>query len=296
MMNKFQKFKESRLYKLDETTYIHGLAAVHTRMRVFIHLFNLHCKLHVDLSKSQARGADKVEKGRREKLLQDKFRLEMNICVEEPRHGGGTSTTGRVARQAFEDPEKLSRILELDFNLVYNLSALTTALSSSAMINTDEFGRLCKETSTLYDKLHPNIPKNTSMHRLLEHGEEIVKTYNLPPIFFSEEGPECKNKLYRGDKQHHARLSSRIKIMQDVYERNLAWSDPFIFASSISQRLKKKKKRTDMSPLLKKILILPANSNQEYEGDEMEEEEEIEFGDDFELSLRDNDGELEVFE
>lgn len=302
LMNKYCEFQKSKNFKLDESTYIHGLAPMHTRMRCFIHLMNVSCKKNLDPSKSQARGQDKVDAKARKKIIQDRFREKMNICVEEPRQGGGTSTTGKIAQIALENSDLTAEILELDYNLVNNIGALTGALSSSYMINVKEFDDLCKSTSLLYNELHPNIPKNTTLHRLLDHGGDIVKGYELPPIFYSEEGSESKNKDYRIDKLRHSRLDSREHIMRDMYQRNLVWSDPLTFANSISQRIQKKKKRKEMSPLLKKLLIIPDEHLDTTEPEmneicETEEQEDVE--DDWgnvEYQFVQNDVEFELFQ
>lgn len=277
-MNRYEEFKLHKNYKFNAATLFHGLPPVHTRMRMFIHLFNVSTKLCLDSSKSQVRGDENKAKVKARKiLLQQRFRDRLNIRIEEPSVNGGTTTRGREARIALESP-LLPEILELDPKMVDGFSALSLALCSPFMINVQEYDKLATETSRLYEKNHPNLPKNATSHKVLDHGKDFVKLFRLPPIFYSEEGSEGKNKFYRSDKNFHARLDSREHIMQDVFERNLLWSDPLIFAASLTRRIHEKQrrsaKRPPMSPTLNKILIIPEPQSEQQEINEHEEEEE----------------------
>lgn len=297
-MNHYEDFKHQKEFKLRPETYIHGLPPVHTRMRLFVTLMNVACKLHVDPSKSQARGDDKIIAQERKKEIQKEFREKLNLRVEEPRASGGTSTTGKVARLALEKYHKeTAEILKINPQLVKNCGLITSALSSSYHINPDPFEDLCRETGELYVQCHPNIFMSNTMHKVTAHGGQIVRQYKLAPIFYAEEGSEAKNKHYKHDKAHHARLDCREHIMKDLFCRSLHYSDPLTFADSIQRRLRKSQKnRTPMSDELKKLLIIPQEP-QEEESQESNVIEEEELPDDeMEFFFSDNAEEFELIE
>lgn len=212
--------------------------------------------------------------------------------VEEPRSGGGTSTTGNVARRAFDNPKLLAEILELDEQMVENLSLLLSALSMHHSINIDEFGKLCDETHSIYVSKYKNIAMNVSLHKLLVHGVDILKLSILPPGYMSEEAAEAKNKYFRLDRQFHARRVSRVANLTDVYKRSMAMSDPKISSLGLEERMKKKKK-IPISPELQKLILLEEiaiseevdnnESGVEMIGDSDESEDETEEDDEDDL-------------
>lgn len=213
--------------------------------------------------------------------------------VEEPRSGGGTSTTGNVARRAFDNPKLLAEILELDEQMVENLSLLLSALSMHHSINIDEFGKLCDETHSIYVSKYKNIAMNVSLHKLLVHGVDILKLSILPPGYMSEEAAEAKNKYFRLDRQFHARRVSRVANLTDVYKRSMAMSDPKISSLGLEERMKKKKKKIPISPELRKLILLEEiatteevdnnESGVEMIGDSDESEDETEEDDEDDL-------------
>lgn len=255
-------------------------------MRTFGHLINLSCKLHLDKTKSQARGQDGVEAKNRKQTIKARFVEKFNMRIEEPRPCGGTSTTGNTARVAFNNPSLLAEILELDVEMVKNFSLLLAAISTHFAINIVEFEKLCRRTNEIYMEQHGNIHRNVAVHKLLDHGSEIIINSILPPGFFSEEAAEAKNKHYRNDREDFARKTSRKDNMSDVFHRNLTTSDPKISALGLDHRMKMKKKCSPFSEELKKLLILdevnPAldedmNTEEQPQNENEEEEENEEF-------------------
>lgn len=205
--------------------------------------------------------------------------------VEEPRSGGGTSTTGNVARRAFNNPKLLAEILELDEQMVENLSLLLSALSMHHPINIDEFGKLCDETHSIYISKYKNIAMNVSLHKLLVHGVEILKVSILPPGYMSEEAAEAKNKYFRLDRQFHARRVSRVHNLTDVFKRSMAMSDPKISSTSLEERMKKKKK-IPISPELQKLILIEEIAT-------IEEADNNESGIDISQDSEESDDEME---
>lgn len=273
-------------------------------MRIFVHLINVSSKLHLDKAKHQARGIDKDITKEKKEEIQAKFINRFNMRVEEPRQGGGTSTTGNVARKAFENPKLLAEVLELDETFVSNLSLLISAASSFHPIHVEEFEKLACETKAIYLAEYGNIPMNVYLHKLLDHGGEIINSSIMPTGYFGEDGSEGKNKEYRNDRLHFARKTSRTHNMEDVFKRSLARSDIFISLLGVDERLKTKK-HTLISTELSRLLILdqdPVQSADEdgiiMNGDELdgnsgESDSDEDLDDNEELEFYFNDGDYQ---
>lgn len=161
---------------------------------------------------------------------------------------------------------------------------MISALSTHYPVNLEEFGNMCQATKAIYMEHYSNIPMNVSLHKLLDHGVEIIMNSILPPSYFCEEAAEAKNKLYRNDRENHARKTSRIHNLNDVFKRANLTSDPKISSISLDKSIKKKKKFAPMSLELQNLLITDTQENgQDDSGNcsqlEEEEEEADETGD-----------------
>jgi hypothetical protein len=74
-----------------------------------------------------------------------------------------------------------------------------------------------------------------SVHKILIHGEEIVRECSLPVGFFGEDAGESSNKYYRYFRLHHSRKKSRVANMTDLANRSLETSDPFFSSMRLSR-------------------------------------------------------------
>lgn len=231
-----------------------GLHPLHLKLNTFRYMFNLSTRLHLDRSKSQARGKDAEIAKERKKALQQKFREKLQLRVEEVRADGGTSTDGNTVNRAFENPETLAEILELDIHLVTNLVMLIRAISSHFPINLEEFKDLCDITNGIIVVKYGNIPKSPSVHLLLDHGTEIIEAAAVPIGDTGEHSPESKNKWLRNDREDHSRKDSRVHSIQDVFTMSWARSCPVVLKNEI--KIEKRQKESPMPEKLRKLLII----------------------------------------
>jgi hypothetical protein len=225
-------------------------------------LLNLHSKLFLDQSKSQARGEDKAEKNRRFQQLQKKLEEEFNLRVGYVKPEGGTTTVGNVARRLFDEPETFASVLGIDCELVKNLSLLLTAIRSFHKVNIEEFRRLSTRAMQIFKEKYQNFRPSPKVHFLLIHAVDVIAQMELAPGFYSEEGPESNNRHLRKDRNEHARHDNRKHNMEDVYKRSLARSDPKVAKIGLARRLRMKKQKP-MSPELRKLLILEGSQDDE---------------------------------
>ena len=75
----------------------------------------------------------------------------------------------------------------------------------------------------------------------------------LPVGYFGEDAAESRNKIYKSDRLHHARKTSRIDNLFDVFHRALDTSDPLISSLRLNTRVHQRKRLT-LPPEVKELL------------------------------------------
>ncbi len=185
------------------------------------------------------------------------FKEKLGLIVDQRRDGGaGNTTTGNVARIALENAEVTAEICNVPVQLVRNLRTIWGTLASGFAVDTQKFAELCEATEKLYfDKDHGvgwyNIPP--TMHKILRHGKDIIENCAVPIGLTNEEASEANNKILRHTRLYHARKTSWLNHLSDLYHRAMDVSDPLILA--ISSQKKKKNERAK-KPLSNDVLAL----------------------------------------
>jgi hypothetical protein len=218
-------------------------------LHAIINSFNFLLKLSYRLENMEwaARTQQQKDNVRERKAdIQERLRNAFGITFDMPRAGGfGNTTTGNLCRRAFAEPEKLAEALGLDVILVKNLSIILAVLNCKEEIEVDKLQQLCQETLTFFtrggqyewNKLTPTV------HKILVHSKDIIMMLPLSPGYFSEEGAEAHNKIYKAYRLSNSRKTSVKVNLMDVFNRAMDASDPLIFASSVHTRQKKRKHR-----------------------------------------------------
>jgi hypothetical protein len=91
------------------------------------------------------------------------------------------------------------------------------------------------------------------MHKILRHGKDIIENCAVPIGLTNEEASEANNKILRHTRLYHARKTSWLNHLSDLYHRAMDVSDPLILA--ISSQKKKKNERAK-KPLSNDVLAL----------------------------------------
>lgn len=112
--------------------------------------------------------------------------------------------------------------------LIKRFAVILQTISSGFEINVDKFDTYAKETAKLYTELYNWYYMPSSVHKVLIHGADVVKSSLLPIGQLSEEASEARNKDFRNFRQHHTRKISRIKTNEDILNSLLVTSDPVI--------------------------------------------------------------------
>ena len=114
-----------------------------------------------------------------------------------------------------------------DENLIKRFYIILQALSSGVMINAESFGSYAVETARIYVTNYGWYYMPSSVHKILLHGQNIIKHFAVLPIDqLSEDAQESRNKDYKKFRLYHARKCSRLD--EDVFHTLLYTSDPYI--------------------------------------------------------------------
>ncbi|KAG5868352.1 hypothetical protein JTB14_036718 [Gonioctena quinquepunctata] len=110
-------------------------------------------------------------------------------------------------------------------------------------------------TPVIYLKYFPwyNVP--TTIHRVLIHGDIIIRDAIAPIGLLSENAQKSKNEAIKTYRQGYTRKFFREQTTEDLFHQLLVSSDPYITSM---QKLPQKKSRTypeDVMMLLKNLQL-----------------------------------------
>lgn len=241
-------------FKPKEDTLNYGVSVLHLWIRTFEML--LHVSYRLGIKEWQLRGAVKKNMAKERKvMLQKKFWEKMSLRVDFPsKRGSGNTNSGPVSRRAFSKPELLAEILALDVDIVKKFSTLLIALSCQLPLDIDIFPNFCDQLARLYVSKYRWYPMSQSVHKILIHSRDILLANDLPLGVLAEDASESCNKLYRHNRQFHARKGNRKQNLMDVFNRALDSSDPIVSSFTLQRRLNSRNRKpipTEVLQLLK---------------------------------------------
>lgn len=222
--NDLSSFKEE-----DPETFKFGLSILHARIRFFESLLHLGYKVKADIKKGRVSKIDKeVIESQVKKTMQQDFQERMGLIVDVPKPGFGNSNDGNTSRRFFHNPEEVAEITGLDLELIKRFKIILEVLSSGHCIDLEKFKILTSETAELYVKLYPWQPMSPTVHKILTHSISVIQNALLPIGQLSEEAAESRNKHIKLYREHFSRKFSRIECNEDVFNRLLLTSDPYL--------------------------------------------------------------------
>ena len=249
-----------RLKPPDPNTYQYGLSTLHAWIRLFELVLHLgyRMKLKVWSVKAEKRDQFIAEK----KRIQGEFLDKMGLPVDQPRAGGaGSSNDGNMARRAFADPATFSSITGVDQCLILRFSVILRSLACNKAVDADKFGEFALETARLFVDLYPWYYMPCSLHKLLIHGADVIRSLLLPIGAYSEEAQEARNKHVKWYRLKHSRKTSRTDTMTDQFRQLCVTSDPVItgiIQQDIETKLRLRRARRPARPDedLRDLLVL----------------------------------------
>lgn len=274
----------SNRFKPNANTLHFGLSVLHLWIRSFEWM--LHLSYRIFAKTWQMRGPKlRGELETRKADLQKRFLAEMSLRVDFPSsQGAGNTNNGPLARAAFGQPETLAKVLSIEEDLIKKISTILITLSCHLPIDEDKFSNFCLQTAKYYVSLYVWFPMPPSIHKLLIHSKDIMLANNLPVGMLAEDSAEHCNKLYRHNRQFHARKQSRQFNLTDVFNRAMDSSDPMVASFNQQKRLNSRNRKPIPSEVLE-LLKVPAYESHVYDESDDECEQAMSFA---ELEHSDN--------
>lgn len=152
--------------------------------------------------------------------MQDEFKRELDILVDIPLSGFGSTNDGNTARKFFSEYVTTSKITLIPEDLIKRFYVITSILSGSVMIELKTFTPYVLQTARLLRKKFPKKNFTPTVHKMLYHSTAIIthfNTLNLPIGVMSEEALESRNKDIRNFRKFFARKNSRVNNITDVF-------------------------------------------------------------------------------
>ncbi|KAL4711480.1 hypothetical protein ACJJTC_000496 [Scirpophaga incertulas] len=137
--------------------------------------------------------------------------------------------------------------------LLDDLHVVLTVLSSDLPIDDQSFGDFCEHIAYKYVASYLWHPMTVTLHKILIHGAEIIKSTTLPIGMLSEQASESRNKYWRSDREHHSRKMDRVTTMTDLFHRALESSDPIISSARLN-KIRRKRHRMPLPAAAIKLL------------------------------------------
>lgn len=243
-MNNLEKV---RAMPENEQAFEYGLSTLHAWIRCLEMI--LHISYNLDFKKWMATGDENKElKKLKMGYVQERFRKELGLIIDKPKQVSGNTNDGNTARRFFYNSCVASDITGVDEELIHRLHIILQVLSSGIMVDAKAFGDYALETARFYVSKYNWYYMPSSVHKILIHGENIIKHFAVLPIGqLSEDAQESRNKDYKKFRLHHARKCSRSATNEDVLHTLLYTSDPYI--SSIRKTYKRNIQRLDEEAL-----------------------------------------------
>jgi len=105
----------------------------------------------------------------------------MGLNVDSPKQNvSGSSNVGNTASRAIANYELLSLILNICVQILKKCRIILINISREFKIDPEKCRELCRESFDLYLKKYPWYPLSPTLHKVLVHGHQIIKSSFLP--------------------------------------------------------------------------------------------------------------------
>ena len=207
---------------------------------------------HIDFKKGSARTAkEKQLKKLRKQSIQNSLKCNLSLHVDIVKQSFGTTNTGNVARSFFAQAKAVAKYTGLDEHLIQRLYNILQVLTCGRMINCNKFKTHCFDTADICVQLYEWYKMPPSLHKVLIHGSDIIKSFDLPFGWLSEEPQEGNNKIFRKARAKYSRMCNRQMSNKHILHYLLISSDPLIS----SFRLKENKKVKPLTVEAEEMLL-----------------------------------------
>ena len=100
---------------------------------------------------------------------------------------------GNTGRRAYSDPDTFSLITGVDRALIVRFAVILRALASQRPVHPDKFAKYALTTAVHFRDLYPWFYMPVSLHKMLIHCADVIRSHLLPIGMHSEEIQEARN-------------------------------------------------------------------------------------------------------
>lgn len=249
-----------RMIKEDHLEY--GMSSLHAWIKTFECI--LHIAYRLEICKWQIRKEDKEKVQTRKKEIQEKFRRHMDLLIDMPKPGFGTTNDGNTARRFFRNPELASEITGVSEEFIRRMNIILITISCGFEVDT-LFKSYCIDTAKIYVSLYSWYYMPQSLHKILIHGADLINKSILPIGQMSEEVQESPNKDLKQYREFFSRKFSWQQTFEDMIHMLLISSDLAISSLRPSQPKKSNTLPLDVLKIIKRVDTDSLNSSSENE-------------------------------
>ena len=211
-----------------------GISPLHCEGRIFGWL--LKGTTYRDFESWQCRGDDNKDlRCLREMELEEDFKEKFGFVVD------WTSLSGGLVRAIFANPQKLAEVLIIyPVEWLEELRILFETMNCRYSLCPQKVGaKLWNWIKRFHDsevgKWHrPNV----YVHLFFHHFAPMLEYFPVAPgLLLSEQGSEAKNKVFRNDRENHARQCGPVENLTDIGLRSHHRGDPQIQALMMKPKI-----------------------------------------------------------
>ncbi|XP_029164495.1 uncharacterized protein LOC114935764 [Nylanderia fulva] len=232
----FNDIRKMLQRKVETSNLRFGISTLHAWIRLFECCLHLSYKLTIKKWRVNSDEEREIVETRKS-IIQRGFQTQLGLIVDRPKPGCGSTNDGNMARRFFENSTTSATITGVSGSLINRFHVILQVISSGFEIDNELFRAYFLETANEFVKLYPWYYMPTSIYKLLIHGPEIIEHFLLPIGQLSKEAQEARNKDIKRFREDFTRKCSREKTMEDVFNRLIITSDPYI--SSIRKQPRK---------------------------------------------------------
>ncbi|KAE8738513.1 hypothetical protein FOCC_FOCC016004 [Frankliniella occidentalis] len=144
------------------------------------------------------------------KNTQARVKRLMGLSVDEVKQGAGNTNSGNTYRRFFANPSLAAEATGVDEGLIERYANILAAISCTESPDLLKCKVYCEEPHKYYDSKYPWYPMPPSIHMILVHGVDIMKSIDLPMGAYTEEALKALNKYDRLYRRHQTRITSRL--------------------------------------------------------------------------------------
>jgi len=112
--------------------------------------------------------------------------------------------------------------------IIKRLQVILNILNCKERVNGTKFRKYAMETATMLKEKYPHKLLTPTLHKILDHGGDLIEYQSLPIGELSEEAQESKNKEYKKYRYSNTCKVSRMRQNEDLFNMLSASSDPLL--------------------------------------------------------------------